>query len=149
MAEQLFPVFDVPAVGRQADLEEKKYKRSLKWDVEKGDFMVDGAKRVIEDGGRESYKIWCLKTVQTERFTCLAYKTEIGTEMEEAMKQPTQDAAQSFIERTISEALLVNPKTEYVREFSFRWEADSLWCSFTVKARNLEEFTLATLINRG
>lgn len=149
MAEQLFPVFSVPVVNRQAGLEEKKYKRSLKWDVDKGDFVVDGGKRIIEDGGKESYKVWCLKVVQTERFTCLGYKSEIGTEMEEAMKQPTHDATQSFIERTISESLLIHPKTEYVREFSFHWEADSVWCSFTVKARNLEEFTLTTLINKG
>lgn len=144
--EQLFPVFDVPSVSRLADTEKKKYKRSLKWDIASGDFVLDGANRVEAAGGRENFEIWCLKVVQTERFSCLAYPDEIGVEMEEAMKQSTHEAAESLIERTICEALLVNPKTEYVRDFTFWWKADSLSCSFTVKGKELEEFTLSTNI---
>jgi len=146
MADLLFPVFDVPQVSIQTKTEEKKYKRSLAWDMEKGDFIVDGANRIVESKGREAYQTWCIKAVQTERYTCLAYPGAIGTEMEESMKQPTQEATKSHVERTISEALLVNPKTEYVRDFVFTWEADKVRCNFTVKGKDLEEFTLSIAI---
>ena len=42
---------------------------------------------------------------------------------------PDRAAAESSFERTITEALLADPmgRTVQVRDFSFRWEADSLW----------------------
>ena len=43
-------------------------------------------------------------------------------------------AVESAIERTISEALLVNPRTEYVRQFEFVWNGDAVSVSFVLKA---------------
>lgn len=79
----------------------------------------------------------------TERFTRLAYTTDIGTEMIDALAQEDREAVQSAIERTITEALMVNPKTEYVRGFAFTWESDSLFCTCVVKGQDWEEFSLA------
>lgn len=52
--------------------------------------------------------IWCFKAAQTERYQCLAYPRSIGTEME-SIKDNDHDVAQSMVERTITEALKVNP----------------------------------------
>ena len=40
---------------------------------------------------------------------------------------------ESMVQRTITEALMVNPRTEDVRDFAFSWDGDSMHCTFTVK----------------
>lgn len=145
-AETLFPVFSVPEIATPAAAVERKYRRSIYFDFETGDFLRDGAGKLVEAEGREAYAQWCRKTVQTERFTCLAYSMDIGTEMVDAMAQADRAAVESAVERTINEALMVNPKTEYVRNFVFSRSADELHCTFTVKGKDWEEFTVSVPI---
>lgn len=112
MSQKLYPTFDVPEVINEEAQIDKEYHRSMKWDPEKGDFVRDGSNRVLECDGREAFMIWCFKAAQTERYQCLAYPRSIGTEME-SIKDNDHDVAQSMVERTITEALKVNPRTEY------------------------------------
>lgn len=143
MAEQnLFPTFLVPVIETPTAAQERKYRRSLYFDYDTGDFRQDGAGKLVEVDGREAYKQWCMKVAMTERFTRLAYTTDIGTEMIDALNQEDREAVQSAVERTITEALMVNPKTEYVRGFSFTWEGDSLSCTCIVKGHDWEEFSV-------
>ena len=51
-------------------------------------------------------------------------------------------AQESAIERTIRETLMTNPRTEYVRGFSFSWEKDSVRVSFTVKGIDYDSFPM-------
>ena len=69
----------------------------------------------------------------TQRYDCAAYPDEIGTELNEALAEDSEKAVESAIERTISEALMVNPRTEYVRNFEFSWSGEAVSVSFTVK----------------
>lgn len=149
MSEQLFPVIDVPEFVEDDGLYDNRYHPSVRWDYEKGDFVRDGANKLLEADGREAYMIWCIKAVSTERYTCLAYPEEIGTEMEAAMKEANTEATESAVERTITEALLVNPRTEYVREFDFDTEGDEMRCSFVVKGISYDEFKLSLLLKGG
>ena len=71
MAEALFPVFEVPNVVEKGAEYDKQYKKSVKWDIKKGDFVRDGAGRIMECEGREAFMIWCFKAAQTERYTCI------------------------------------------------------------------------------
>lgn len=133
MSDALFPVFEVPEILSESSQYDTRYKRSVKWDIEKGDFVQDGAQRVIACDGQEAYMIWCFKIAQTERYTCLAYPSSIGVEMEKAMANSDEKVVESMVQRTITEALMVNPRTEYVRDFVFSWDADEMHCTFTVK----------------
>ena len=54
-----------------------------------------------------------------------------------------EKAVESAIERTISEALLVNPRTEYVRQFEFVWNGDAVSVSFVVKGVDIDEFKVS------
>ena len=146
MGETLFPVVEVPELKRENNRYDQKYKPSVAWDLELGDFVRNGANQLVECEGREAYRIWCVKVTNTERYTCLAYPDSIGVEIEAAIKEKSEGAVESAIERTITEALLVNPRTEYVRGFSFAWNGDSLQCSFTVKGADWEEFPLSVVI---
>lgn len=134
---QLLPVFDVPDMIDEDAQYDREYRRSMKWDPEKGDFVRDGANRIAECDGMEAYVIWCFKVAQTERYRCLAYPAYIGTELESATDDD-REVVQSMAERTITDALLVNPRTEYVRDFVFEWDADALHVTFTVKGVGME-----------
>ena len=149
MAQNLFPVIDSPRIACEGEGYDKRYKKSFAWDLQKGDFVRDGTNRVPVCNGIEAYQTWCEKTVMTERYCCLAYPDEIGTEIERAMNRPSQRSCESAIERTIKEALLVNPRTEYVRGFSFSWDGDAVLVEFLVKGIQYEEFLIRKKLGDG
>lgn len=132
MAEKtLFPTFDMPEIvsGETTDTI-VKYGRSWNFDFDAGEFVTDGGNRVQEADGYNAWVQWCIKTCLTERFSFLAYSSAIGVESEEARQQPSRKATESVLERSISEALLADPRTESVRGFSFSWAGDSVYASF-------------------
>lgn len=145
MGNSLYPTFDLPTIadpGTTSD--QKKYKPSIKFDYDLGDFVRDGANRLVVCDGKEAWLQWCMKVVVTERNTKRAYSDQIGTEMADALKQSDIAAVESAIERTYTEALMVNPLTEYVRNFTFEWSgSDSLTVSFIVKGQQWEEQNLS------
>lgn len=128
----LYPAFEMPELVEQARPKpEPDYPESYLFDFEKGDFVVDGAGRVVIADGHTAWKQWCIKAVLTERFAHLAYSGDYAVETEQALKNPTRAEVEMEIERTITEALLVDPRTEIVRDFSFRWAGDQLWVGLT------------------
>lgn len=139
MSEPLFPVVEVPEFISETTEYDTQYKRSVKWDPEKGDFVRDGANRMVECDGREAFAIWCFKIAQTERYRCLAYPDVIGTELERALDNDDEKTVESMVQRTITDALMVNPRTEDVRDFSFTWDGDTMHCSFKVKGIDWDE----------
>lgn len=146
MAEKnLFPVFDVPEIAEPTQVENRRYKPSVFFDFEAGDFRLDGAYRMTPSTGKEAYMQWCRKAVMTERDAFLAYSTDIGIEGEAALAERDRAAVESALEKTITEALMVNTHTEYVRDFEFAWSADELRLTFTVKGKEWEQTTISVL----
>lgn len=149
MEDSLFPT-DVPDFDTEGSEESEydiEYKGSVAWDFEKGDFLRDGANRIVKCQGAEAYRTWCLKMVGTERYCCLAYPDELGVELDDIFDESDIKSVESDIERTITEALCVNPCTEYVQGFEFEWNGDSVYCSFIVKGIDTEEMLLTKNIN--
>lgn len=129
MAEELFPVFDVPSEIEEDDAEDdSEYAPAPLWDYETGDFATDGAHRTIWGSGYDSWVLWCTKTIMTQRWAHLAYSANHGVEAEEAFAEEDREAVESSFERTITEALLADPlgRTREVRDFDFSWEVDCL-----------------------
>ncbi len=124
---------EVPEILEENTEYDTQYRRTMKWDVEKGDFIRDGANKVMGCSGEEGFMIWCYKTAMTERYACLAYPDEIGAEMEDATDDDEADIVESQVERTITEAIEVNPRTEWVGDFEFIWDGDTMHCTFYVK----------------
>ena len=71
----------VPAFIEESSEYDTQYKRTMKWNPEKGDFVRNAANQVVECTGEEGYMIWCMKVSMTERYSCLAYSNDIGVEM--------------------------------------------------------------------
>ena len=64
---------------------------------------------------------------------------QIGTEMERAMDNDDEKTVESMVERTITDAIMVNPRAENVRDFQFTWEGDQMHVTFKVKGSNWDE----------
>lgn len=144
MAEELFPIFDVPEEDGDGEEYETEYKRSIRWDPELGDFARDSSNRLVECDGYEAYMTWCYKMVRTQRESHLAYIEEVsgadlGVEMEEISQEDDHGTVESMIERTMTEALETNPRTEYVGDFVFSWDGDDVHCEFIVKGIDWED----------
>ena len=146
MADNLYPTAEIPEFTPESQKYDTTYRPSLMWDLKKGDFVRTPSNKVPRSEGTEAYKVWCVKTVYTERYTCLAYTDEIGTEMDDAVSYNDDNAVELAIQRTIQEALMVNPRTVSVEDFKFSWEGSHLKVSFTVHSVEAEPFTVdATL----
>lgn len=129
----LYPTFEPPTIVEQEQPQlAPEYPKSYLFDFEKGDFALDGAGRIVIADEYTAWVQWCVKTVLTERFAYLAYSWNYGVEVEQAIKQPDRALVEMEIERTITEALMADPRTELVRDFSFKWHADELYVSFTI-----------------
>lgn len=128
----LYPTFDMPEIVEQQTEPAPKYGKSWLFDFAKGDFVVDGSGRVVEADSHTAWAQWCVKAVLTERFAYVIYSTDYGSEIEQALKQPSRKAVEAELERVITEALLADPRTQVVRDFSFRWQGDQVFVAFTV-----------------
>lgn len=150
MAEEeknLIPVVEIPEFTEESEEYDTDYKPSLLWDLERGDFVRTATNKVPRSDGVTAYKVWCVKTVATERYACLAYSDDIGTEMENARQELDRNAVELAIKRTIEEALLVNPRTLSLENFLFRWEPGKVYVSFIVNAREEEPFVVDVAID--
>lgn len=146
----MMPVIDVPSLAQKQAAAEPQYAPSIRFDFKTGDFVITPKGRLELSTGKEAYIQWCQKQLHTERFSHSAYTADIGVELETAMHQPTEAAVRSAIERTITEALLVNKKTEYVSRFEIkRAAADALSVNFTVRGIDTEEIPVSTTIAVG
>lgn len=142
MADQLFPTYEVPEIVVSGSRYDTEYRKAPKWDPDAGDFVLDGAGKIVEADGEEGYMIWCLKMSQTERFKCLSYPDELGVEMENAVYDDDHATVESMMKRTVTEALMVNPRTRNVDNFKFEWDGDTVYGTCTVTARDMDDFTL-------
>lgn len=102
-SKNLLPTVDVPDFVDEEEDEEYDvdYKPSPMWDLEKGDFVRTATNNVPMNDGYEAYKIWCVKTVSTERYSCLGYSDDHGTETEDITRESDQSTVELSLERTI------------------------------------------------
>ena len=146
MADNLFPTADIPDFSPGSQNYDTTYRPSLMWDLAEGDFVRTPSNKVPRSEGTEAYKIWCVKAVYTQRYTCLAYSDEMGTEMDDAIRYNDENAVELAIQRTIQEALMVNPRTVSVEDFQFTWNSGRVSVRFTVHSVEDAPFTVdATL----
>lgn len=127
----LFPTFDAPGLVETETRTTVQYPKSWLYDFEKGRVVVDGSGRVVMADGLTAWAQWCIKAASTLRFAHLAYSPDYGCEYDAARREPTRKAVESSLERAITEALIVDPRTEAIRDFDFQWRGDEVYVSFT------------------
>ena len=127
----LFPTFDTPSLVEDDAKATVQYPRSWLYDFERRCVVVDGSGRAVMADGLTAWAQWCIKAASTLRFAYLAYGPDYGCEYESARQEPTRKAVESALERAITEALIVDSRTEVVRDFAFRWQGDEIYVAFT------------------
>jgi hypothetical protein len=128
----LFPTWDTPDLVEGTQQEAIAYGRSLSFDFEKGEFNLDGAGRVKKTDGHTAWAHWCFKTLVTQRAAYLIYSDDYGTDLDDIRQQQTRGARESEIKRVFTEALMADPRTESVRDFSFQRQGDATMVSMTI-----------------
>lgn len=133
----LFPSFQMPSAFSTLVSEVKvgnQFLSAPKFSVETGDFLVDGGGSVLYGSGKEAWILWCLKCLATERYGYLSYPSHLGVEMIGAFSEPDRPSQESAIIRTITEALLADPKGRTVRvfDFSFSWLGEAVSLTFSI-----------------
>ena len=83
----LFPVFDVPDTLVEDIENRERYAPAPLWDVERGEFITDGAQRTLYGSGYDAWVLWCTKSILTQRWAHDAYSANIGIEAEQAFKE--------------------------------------------------------------
>jgi hypothetical protein len=120
-------VLDEPAEGTVTD--EPVYGRSWLFDFNAGDFITSGG-RVAEADGYQAWVQWCVKAALTERDSYLIYDDDYGTDYEELRTAGARAASEDLIADSITEALMVDPRTGSVTGFDFAWQGDQIHVSF-------------------
>lgn len=141
MANQLYPVFDIPTIWQSDTDTTEAFMPGPLFDFDIGDFVRDGANRIIMVNGRDEYMLWCLKMLKTQLWACEAYP-DCGIDVDGALEETSRKAIESEFERTITEALRVSPCTERVYGFEFLWDGDELQIKFIVKPKNWDAFDI-------
>jgi hypothetical protein len=142
-----FPTFQIPQIfpSNNRTLRPRvEYPRSWGWNFETGEIVTDGLGRPVEVDGFRSMVIWCVVAALTHRYDHIIYDPQFGTELPEALAQPTDDLVQSAIRRTIQEALSVDDRVGSVENFVFSQENDILYVDFDVRSAEdaVEHITL-------
>lgn len=125
--------FDAPATDNGVR-KAARYGISPYFNFDAGDIELDGTGRVQMADARESWLMWCVKSVLTERGAYMAYSDNVGTDMNWAMEQGEREAQQEALINAITDALLADPagRTLAVNGFGFNWSADSVRVSFAL-----------------
>ena len=144
---ELYPVFDIPETLPDEIEDNEVYRPTPLFDFEVGDFIRDGANRVIMVDGREAYRQWVLKMLNTPYGACRAYPM-LGLDHEGAMAEIDRSAVEATFERVITECLLQHPMTERIREFEYSWASDELAVNFTVQGKDLPSIPVRFLARR-
>ena len=148
MAENnLFPVIDIEDLVDEAEETNTEYQPSPMWDLQKGDFVRNAKNTVPYADGEEAIKIWCVKMIQTQRYDCLAYDDDIGCDLAEALSEEDEKVLASALERTITEALEINPRIESVDDFRVEIEGSRVTIRLTVNLVDFDAFDIQTSLD--
>lgn len=123
----LFPEGYEDEIIEAEDLEASQivgYRNGLSFDEQLGDFRRDGANKILDSSGIESWKSWIINTLHTERYKHLAYSSDIGIEYDLVFKSKSRAEAESILTRQIIENIMADPykRCAYVESIEFDWE---------------------------
>lgn len=111
------------------------YRNGLAFDYKTGDFVRDGQNRIMGSDGIESWKSWCINCLQTQRYMHLAYNSDFGIDVTNAMQATTKQEAENILTREITEAILADPygRAEYIEQLTFDWtQPDTVQVNLTI-----------------
>lgn len=155
MADNLFPAGYEDEVVTLEDLTSEQpagYRNGIAFDSQAGDFLRDGMNKLLDCTGIESWKSWCINCLQTERYKHIAYSSDFGIEIDQAMRASSREEAESILTRQITEAIMADPykRTKYIEEITYNWTApDSAIVAVTIHGVEDVTIDITAYITRG
>lgn len=144
----LFPVFEAPDILEPVSMKTIDYPPAPAFNFITGEYVKDGAGRIKMLDGQKAWEQSCLKRLITRRFAFLIYSTDYGSEGEDLIKGSLNHvSAESEIMRDFTEALLVDPRTQSVKNFTFSWNGDTASVSLTAYPAIGEPARLEVTVN--
>lgn len=153
--ENLFPE-DIDDFMEDELLDEEEeeivgFKVSPHFDIETGDFMMDGSGNIMTANEIDSYIQWCTAIIATDRGKSDSYTSDIGIDYDAVFSAVDREEGEMILESEISEALECDPygRTEYVQHVESEWVGpDAINVSVEVVALDNELVTFNTTITR-
>lgn len=139
--------FDIPSFTSK---ETPKYPVGPKFDIEKGDYVLDSSGNIVMATPEETWQQWCIKALSTERFTKRAYSDNMGIETTQLWVYPEREAKELWLKRTIEEALMADPwqRTMSVKEIKFDYfKPDSVYVEIVIVGRQGEQYKISKEID--
>lgn len=127
------------------------YKTGPYFDTEKGDLLLNGAGQILLGDSVEVWAVWCEKIINTPRYSCDLYSTDVGIDYEAIFAADDREEAETILENEITEALSVDPygRMMYVQSVECEWlSSDSIAVEVTVVGLENEVVTIDTVINK-
>lgn len=151
MAEQLYPVFDIPTTEDDEDTEgvyeDEHFWPGPLFDFVKGDFAQNGANQVVMVDGYDEYMIWVMKCIRTQIGTCTSYP-EFGIDIEGSIQETSHEAIEAALEKTITDGLMRNPRTDRIHDFDITFNGDSIAVYFIVEPQGFPAFDMTMTITQ-
>ena len=138
----VYPTINLPtlvAPRSQRNPKLDKIAPSFNFEFGEFEFTLDGRPKMATP--QETFEQWCVKVCFTERVTKAAYTYRYGVELEEIATISDIAVARSQIVKTISEAIMAHPITEWVKNFHIKIKGDCVWVAFDVKGKNFDDAT--------
>lgn len=133
MVAPLWPTLPAPAPVAQRSPTPPRYRKAPGWNYAIGDFDRDAAGRVVVVNGWRAWIEWTVKCCVTQRGWYPVYSDRYGVDLAGAFGATTEAVAFALVADEITTALLADPRTQGVDEFSFDHSGDALRVSFTVR----------------
>lgn len=101
------------------------YRPCPSFDYDTGDFRRDGMNKILSSDGIDSWRVWCINCIQTERYKHRAYSTDFGIELDKVFSATSREEAESILTREITEAILADPyeRAKYIETLDIEWIA--------------------------
>lgn len=105
----LFPFINPPTEIIYQDGTSLPIYKEIEWDfINNIPVLENGNFKIVE--GNEAIKVWCFKSINTNRYEHSIYSWNFGCEIKELLGQNyTPSLTKSEAERLIKESLLINP----------------------------------------
>ncbi|WP_413773735.1 DUF2634 domain-containing protein [Paenibacillus woosongensis] len=131
---------ELNVLGEQSAATGGMFGRSWLFDFEAGEFRMTPTRKIASADETAAWMMWCEKAVRTARYHHLIYSRDYGQEYEGLIgRGMSRGALESEIQRMTTEALMIDPRTARVDQFSFRWSGDA--CLFSCRVMNVRDET--------
>lgn len=127
------------------------FKGSYLFDFQKGDFVKNPDGTIVRADDLQAYVQWCNKAMASPRYK-LIYSNLYGHEFENLTGNIlSHDAIELEIKRMTQEALIVNPRTNSVDNFVFKWSDtnEEVYYTYYVKTIDNNKIELNKTVKVG